>query len=116
MPTRTRALVTTLVALCLTVVAPVPAALSQSAGDEQYSDPFENTGGGKTSGGGSKGTTGTQAPAPAAPASSAPAAPTAPSVTALPRTGLDLRPLIAAGLGLLTAGFLLLRWSSTARR
>jgi len=109
-----------LVALCLTPAVSVPLAVAQSAGDDQYSDPFENTGGGKTSGGSSKGSgskssSGNSGAAQPAPAAATPAAPTQPGVSQLPRTGLDLRPLVAAGLVLLIAGFALVRWSGAAR-
>lgn len=107
------------VALCLMPAASVPLALAQSAGDDQYSDPFENTGAGKTSTGtstksGSSGTSGSQTVTPTTPTPAA--APLSPAVRELPRTGLDLRPLVLAGLALLAAGLLLVRWSGAVRR
>jgi LPXTG-motif cell wall-anchored protein len=108
-----------------------PAAHAQGAGDEQYQDPFDSTG--------SQGSKPKPKPAPAAQAPStssgsttaqAPAttpAPTpAPSATAatadpaaagqLPRTGLDTRVALAAGLTLLLLGLALRRRTSADQR
>jgi LPXTG-motif cell wall-anchored protein len=111
------------------------AALAQSSGDDQYSDPFgdeqsQSSGGSGGSGGsGSSGSAGSgSAPsassgsaAQAAPSTAAPAA-TAASGTAaaeggqLPRTGLDAGLVAAIGAGLLGIGFVLRRRTADARR
>jgi hypothetical protein len=92
------------------LAAPAPA-LAQSAGDEQYEDPF--------AGGDQSQPEPTATPAPAEPAPEAPAAeatvePTAPAPAAepasqqqLPRTGLDAAPILAAGTVLLAGGIAL---------
>jgi hypothetical protein len=110
---------TLVLALCLSSATAAPTVLAQSAGDDQYSDPFETSGGSQTS-------TSTAAPAPSpAPATPAapavpqtpaqqPAAPTSPSVSELPRTGVDLRPIAVGGLLLIAAGLMLVRWSRAA--
>jgi LPXTG-motif cell wall-anchored protein len=87
-----------------------PAVWAQSAGDEQYQDPFSGQDGGSSSGGGSS----TPAPQPAPPASTtAPAAPAAaaPAATSaaaqqpqLPRTGAETLLTALAGVGLVMAG------------
>jgi len=124
---RRLSLVAVLVALAGAVGAPV-AAVAQSAGDEQYLDPFEQDGSEESSSHkGSSGKepqssqgstgTGTAAPSSAAPSYAAPsqAAPTQAPATALARTGSDLRIPLAAGLVLLLAGTLLFRWSRPVR-
>jgi LPXTG-motif cell wall-anchored protein len=114
-----------LVALFGFAVLPA-AALAQSAGDDQYQDPFagdngsENDGGsngGGNSGDSSGGSGGTPTPAPQpAPAPAAPATPAAPAAESgttvptdpagntLPRTGRDAEWLVAVGLLLIAAG------------
>ena len=110
MPQRRRLTVLAAVAaLAAAAPAPVPA-LAQSAGDEQYEDPFAGQDPGAAQ-------PEPQAPAaePAAPAqstpapdSSTPAAPTAESAAQpqpeLPRTGLDTAPVLAIGAVLLGTG------------
>jgi hypothetical protein len=103
--------------LALAAAGPAaPAAVAQSAGDDQYEDPFA----GEDQGGGEEQPQ--QEPAPEAPAS----APEAPSSTApepepaapaaqpgspqqpeLPRTGLDAAPILAIGAVLLGGGIAL---------
>jgi LPXTG-motif cell wall-anchored protein len=100
-------LVALLVALMLLVVPAL--ALADSAGDNQYSDPF----GGSTAPAQTapQPTTAPAAPAPAqtsAPASSSSPS-THPATSQLPRTGLDLRVVASAGLLLLGGGLLLRR-------
>jgi LPXTG-motif cell wall-anchored protein len=95
------------------LAAPVPA-LAQSAGDEQYEDPFAGEDQSQSQ------PEPTATPAPAEPTPEAPApdpAPDAPSTPAapaatqqqseLPRTGFDAAPLIAAGVLLLGGGIAL---------
>ncbi len=101
----------------------VPAvAVSQSAGDEQYVDPFEQGGSedpatdNGTSGQESESSqgTGSSGTGNAAPAPPAPAAPTQAPATALARTGADLRLPLLVGVALLFSGALLFRWSRSA--
>jgi LPXTG-motif cell wall-anchored protein len=113
MPVPHRRRIAALVAAAL-LAAPVPA-LAQSAGDEQYEDPFAGEEQSQPE------PTATPAPAPAEPApeATAPAPtaePTPPSATAapasqqqseLPRTGLDARLILAAGAVLLGGGIAL---------
>src|SRR5215208_2575963 len=95
------------VLLMLALAAPA-AVLAQSAGDEQYVDPFQGQGGG---GGGDNGSQSDDGSAPSAQTtpSEDTAGATAESTTSdsatLPRTGLPLLPVVLAGLLLLTAGF-----------
>ena len=112
MPQRRRLTVLAAV-LAFIAASPAPApALAQSAGDDQYEDPFA----GQDPGGSEEQQ---QAPQPAAPAQSAPA-PTAESSTPsapaaepasqqqqLPRTGLDAAPILALGAVLLGSGIVL---------
>ena len=99
------------------------AALAQSAGDQQYADPLAGQDGadapsaggagqlgldgqgGRRRGGNDPGTTAPQATAAQPTASTAQSA--SGQADALPRTGLDVAPLIALGAALLTAGLLL---------
>jgi hypothetical protein len=103
-----------LVVLIAVLVLAAPAAvLADSAGDNQYQDPFANTA--------PQNTTPQTAPAPAptSPAQPAPAQPTSssggpatdPAAASgqLPRTGLDLRLVGGAGIVLLGGGLLLRR-------
>lgn len=109
-----RRLVPILAAVCL--LALPAAALAQSAGDEQYNDPFgqtEDQGG--NGGGGGNGNGGSEEAAPAPAQTEAPAGESQPAVTAgapgpaLPRTGLPV--LVVAG-----SGALLLAGGTTLRR
>lgn len=108
-----------LVAAILALAAP-GAALAQSAGDDQYRDPFAgeeqppsqggdsgggnsggSTGGGSTGGGGGTTTSGT---VPVAPVSTT-TEPVATTGATLPRTGLPALILTAVGLSLIAGGF-----------
>jgi hypothetical protein len=107
---RSRLLVVLIAVFALAAPAAV---LADSAGDNQYQDPFANTA--------PQNTTPQTAPAPAptSPAQPAPAQPTSssggpatdPAATSgqLPRTGLDLRLVGGAGIVLLGGGLLLRR-------
>jgi hypothetical protein len=107
---RSRLLVMLIAVLALAAPAAV---LADSAGDNQYQDPFANTA--------PQNTTPQTAPAPAptSPAQPAPAQPTSSSggpatdpaaiSGQLPRTGLDLRLVGGAGIVLLGGGLLLRR-------
>lgn len=115
----------------MAVLAPT-AAVAQSAGDEQYADPLagqdqgsNNSGSGSQGGSGADGqgsdgedSTGTpvqaQDDAPQATANSAQAA--GGQSKDLPRTGLDVAPLIAIGAALLTTGLVLHLALGPARR
>jgi hypothetical protein len=113
MPQRRRLTVlAAVVALVAAAPAPVPA-LAQSAGDEQYEDPFA----GQDPGGSDDNTQQqeqqqTPAPAPAEPAQATPdsSTPSTPAATPasqqpeLPRTGLDAVPILAIGAVLLGGG------------
>jgi hypothetical protein len=110
-PRRRLTVLAAVVALIAAAPAPVPA-LAQSAGDEQYEDPFA----GQDPGGSDDETQQQPAPEPAEPAQSAPepaaesstpatpAATPASQQTELPRTGLDAVPLLAIGAVLLGSG------------
>ena len=111
MPQRRRlTMLAAVVALIAAAPAPVPA-LAQSAGDEQYEDPFAGQ-----DPGGSDDETQQPAPEPAEPAQSAPepaaesSTPATPAATPasqqaeLPRTGLDAAPILAIGAVLLGGG------------
>jgi hypothetical protein len=113
---RRAALVAALVlGLGLATIA-APAAWAQSAGDEQYQDPFAGQGGGSSgggsSGGGSSGSSGSAAPAAPAPtstpgpagATSAAAQAVAAQPSQLPRTGSDAWRLALVGAVLVIAG------------
>jgi hypothetical protein len=103
--------------LALALAAPVLAvpatALAQSAGDDQYVDPFEsqpddqNNNGSGDQGGQSQTTTPDTGTAPAQ--STAPTATEAQSGDTLPRTGLPLVGLGLSGAFLLSGGFALRR-------
>lgn len=142
MPTTRR--LAAIVLAALLALAPVPAgALAQSAGDEQYADPFagQGSGSGKSgSGGGGSGSTsgssgsstsgssgssspssgvaGSSSQSPGSSSASGSASGTA-SATAqaqqLPRTGLDLRLVAGAGVVLLIAGLAVRRRSADGR-
>lgn len=131
MPSNLRTRAATLLAAALLIVP--AAAGAQSAGDEQYADPFQGDGRaqGQDQGsdqntpddsGSSQDDAGTGTPAPTAPtaptaeeaqgAQTAPAAPVA--GPQLPRTGSDPRPLLAAGALLLLTGGLARRLTRPA--
>jgi pyruvate/2-oxoglutarate dehydrogenase complex dihydrolipoamide acyltransferase (E2) component len=124
MPSRFRRpgtlLVTALLALAPAgAVLPAPAS-AQSAGDDQYQDPFagddqgQSQGGSGGGGGGSEPAPAAPAPAPAAPAPAATPAPAAasgvapaaaaPAPAQLPYTGLDAGPILLVGAVLLASG------------
>ena len=119
-------------ALLLALALMLPAAaLGQSAGDEQYVDPFQQPNSGQGGGGSNEGDSQGEAPAPAPAPEPAPAP--APPVEApagtgavdpataqgsvtdgsgtLPRTGLGLATLIVSGLGMLGGGAALRRFT-----
>jgi LPXTG-motif cell wall-anchored protein len=111
------------------IIALTPtAALAQSAGDDQYTDPFgdeqsQSSGGsGSESGGsGTAPSAGSGSAAQAAPSTGAPAAAAASGTAAaesgqLPRTGLDAGVVAAIGAGLLGVGLVLRRRTADARR
>jgi hypothetical protein len=116
MPQRRRLTVLAALLACIAAApAPVPA-LAQSAGDDQYEDPFA----GQEPGGSQQEQT--PAPEPAAPAepaqsapapaaeSSTPSTPAAESASQqpeLPRTGFDAAPILALGAVLLGSGIAL---------
>ena len=113
-----RRCIAALAAAVALAAAPGAALAQNGAGDEQYSDPFAGTQAPKTTPK-SKPTpvkpvphqqvqsqTQTQAQQPASPQ---PAATTGGGSRELPRTGLDLAPLVAAGIALVAAGLLLRR-------
>jgi hypothetical protein len=118
MPQRRRLTVLAAVLACIAAApAPVPA-FAQSAGDDQYEDPFAGQ-----DPGGSQEPEQQQTPepaepaAPAEPAQSAPAESSTPSAPVaepasqqqpeLPRTGLDAAPILALGAVLLGSGIAL---------
>jgi hypothetical protein len=116
MRTSTRLLAPVLILVLAVAVAAMPAtAFAQSAGDDQYVDPFQNSGGGNdggSQGGGdgddTSGGNGEVAPAPAE---------TAPSTAAqtgdgggLPTTGLAIGGVALTGVLLLGGGMALRRW------
>jgi hypothetical protein len=106
----------TLFALVWVLVLAMPApALAQSAGDNQYTDPFSHTPsshGGGSSGkpGGSSGTSPqTAQAAPTGPSASASRAPQPSQAGELPRTGFPVALPLAYGLVLLLSGVALRR-------
>ena len=105
------------------------AALAQSAGDDQYRDPFgeeeqpqqQEPGSGGSQGGGDTGAGATPpaaaTPAPTTPAPAVPAEePVATTAETLPRTGLAAGVVAALGFGLLAAGLGLRRSAARAER
>lgn len=123
---RVPALILSLLAFSAAVAA--PSAIAQSAGDEQYQDPFEADDGGGTptkttpnSSTGSSRTPAAQQPSgssnsntTAAPATTAVAPAQAPAEQ-LARTGTDLRGSLAIGVLLLASGVFVFRWSGSVR-
>ena len=116
MPVHLRRRLAVLVAVAL-LAAPAPA-LGQSAGDEQYEDPFAGEQQGQDDD--ASGQTPAPEPAPAepapAPAVPGPAPEAGPAAVdpgggapELPRTGLDTAPLLAIGAGTLAGGVALRR-------
>jgi LPXTG-motif cell wall-anchored protein len=95
-------------ALAAVLALSAPAgALAQSAGDDQYRDPFADENGSQQegSGGGGDDTGGGSTPTPApAPSSGTAVEPTATTAGTLPRTGLGAGWVTIAGLGLIVAG------------
>jgi len=111
-----------LLVLLLTLALAAPAVvLAQSAGDEQYVDPFQGQGGGGGGGGGGNdsqtgsdnGTTTTAQTAPSDTAGTT-AQGTESTDATLPRTGLTLLPVVLTGLFLFGAGFTLRRTTRLA--
>jgi hypothetical protein len=105
-----------LLILALLVALVVPsAALAQSAGDEQYSDPFGEDGQQEQQPASQPDTPAQPVEQPAAPAptdgsgAEAAAAPAAPSDPSLPVTGLPALTLLALGAGMLATGLLMRR-------
>jgi hypothetical protein len=107
-----------LAAVVATFLLATPAtALGQSAGDEQYEDPFAGDDQGQTQAPEATATPAPAEPAPAEPATPAPApepastpapAPQPGAAPAeLPRTGLDAAPVLALGAVLLAGGVVL---------
>jgi hypothetical protein len=122
---RSRYIALALIALLVAVALPA-AAIAQSAGEDQYTDPLQgggsgSTGGGGSGGGGSSGGSGGggggNAPAQPAstqsddptPAQAAPAQADDSDGGGLPRTGFPVAVLVGAGLILLSGGLALRR-------
>jgi LPXTG-motif cell wall-anchored protein len=123
-PSVCRRIAALLAVACLGVALPAPIVHAQSAGDQQYSDPFggsSGSGGKKSSKTTTTGSTGELSPTPQTPTATTPSsgggsAPsasgtssttttTAPSAAAtLPNTGIDARLLVIVGTVLLLAG------------
>jgi hypothetical protein len=105
-PRRRLTVLAAVVALIAAAPAPVPA-LAQSAGDEQYEDPFAGQDPGGSDDDTQQEQQQTPAPAQPTPESSTPATPAATPASQqaeLPRTGLDAVPLLAIGAVLLGSG------------
>jgi hypothetical protein len=110
---RHRYLIAALVALFVAVALPA-AALAQSSGEDQYTDPLAgggsgSTGGGSSGGGGGGGGSSTpSAPASTPPADTSPAQPQATPAQAnrnsLPRTGFPIALLVGSGLIMVGTG------------
>jgi hypothetical protein len=118
---RGRHIAVLLVALLVAVALPA-AAIAQSAGEDQYTDPLQGggagsgNGGGGSSGGGGGGGGGGNAPTTQAQSDTAPAADTAKPAQAeddsgggLPNTGFPIAILLGSGLILLSTGLALRR-------
>jgi hypothetical protein len=128
-PSVCRRIAALLAVACLGVAAPVTPALAQGAGDQQYQDPFGNSGSGssgsgsgsskpktqtnqsgsdiaplspapQTAGGSSSGSSGTAGSA----GSGTTTAPSPAATGSLPNTGLDARVLLLGGVALLLFG------------
>jgi hypothetical protein len=111
---RVRQIMAVLAAVLMFAALPT-AAVAQSSGDDQYTDPLApNSGGGGSNGGGSGGSGGGGGNAPAQPAQT-PAAPAQQANPAqadpnsLPRTGFPVAPLVISGGVLLASGLALRR-------
>ena len=120
MPPVCRRIFALLAVACLGAVAHVSPALAQGAGDQQYQDPFGDTGSGSSGSGtktttapslsatpqGSAGTSGSGAGSgtSGAAATPAPAPAQAGSAQSLPNTGTDARVLLLGGAALLLLG------------
>jgi hypothetical protein len=113
-----------MLALTLPVVLAPATSFAQSAGDDQYVDPFQDDNGGGGGGGGNQGNSGNsgsqgdstpsdQQSVAQAPADSSDTAGTTASESAkndsLPRTGLPMGPILAIGVILLLGGGFALR-------
>jgi hypothetical protein len=108
-----------MLALAVPVVAAPATSFAQSAGDDQYVDPFQDDNGG--GGGGNQGNQGNQGNSTPSDQQSVAQAPADSSGTAgatatesaqndsLPRTGLPMGPIVAVGVILLGGGFALRR-------
>jgi hypothetical protein len=106
-----------LVAAALTALTLPAAALAQSAGDEQYQDPFAPGGEQQQGSGGEQPATTAPAPAPA-PSAQAPSAQATAPTADLPRTGVPAWPVALLGGGLVAMGIgvrLFLRGSDPGR-
>jgi LPXTG-motif cell wall-anchored protein len=113
MPSPRRRLAALVATLAVAAVAPAPAG-AQSAGDDQYQDPFAGQGGGEPAPSATPAPEGEAPPAAAppaeapAPVTAAPAAPAAVSTQApLPYTGSETVLVALAGAALLLAGLAL---------
>ena len=124
MPSVCRRIVALLVVACLGAVAHVSPALAQGAGDQQYQDPFGNSGTSTTQSKPKTQTTPSGSLEPLSPSpqtsaggssASGGSAPTTPPTTSgqpapaataqgLPNTGADVRVLLLAGVALLLTG------------
>ena len=94
-------------------IAPA-AAIAQSAGDEQYADPFGKVEKKKKSSSGSQSSQGGQRSTQSAPTAQGPQTTASPSQT-LPRTGLPAGLVAAAGVSLFGGGAFLRRVTDAAR-
>jgi hypothetical protein len=101
--TQMRSHASAVLAAALALGAPAPA-LAQSAGDEQYRDPFAAEEQAPEGGGENPAPPPAPAPAPAAPSGSTPVEPTATTAGELPRTWTEEAWIAAAAVLLLAAG------------
>jgi hypothetical protein len=113
MRTRRTLRLAVMLALVLTALAVPAAAVAQSAGDDQYVDPFKNEGShkGNSNSQGSDGNNGASQTAQTTTPTTAAPDPTASTGNgaSLPRTGLPLGGLLVSGFALLGGGFTLRR-------